>query len=341
MANAKKRFDSLQKRLTSNDVLKKEYERKMLNYIEQEHIEWDKHIKAPLPAERLTPCKPFNTTGIDFVGPVYVRGTISSKKSYIPLSTCSTIRALHIELVSNLTNDRFLMAFRRFVGRRELSHTIYTDNATTSQDANKDLITFKNTLKSKNAQQFYAENGIRWKFIVPREAWWGDGGKGVEAAINSRSLVHEEGIGDTEEALTPGHFLTGQKLIKILSGPQPTDKRFGRIFEQQQDLLNQFWKKWSKDYLLQLRTFDQVLGNQNSSKIRIGDVVLLQENVPPRHTWNRARVDQLILGRDEKVRTCVLRANGRTITRPVQLVIPLEVDQGREDVASLKSTNLK
>ncbi|GFR21864.1 integrase catalytic domain-containing protein [Trichonephila clavata] len=39
MANAKKRFDSLQKRLQSNDVLKKEYERGMLNYIEQEHIE--------------------------------------------------------------------------------------------------------------------------------------------------------------------------------------------------------------------------------------------------------------------------------------------------------------
>ncbi|GFY09980.1 hypothetical protein TNCV_3699411 [Trichonephila clavipes] len=35
----KKRFDSLQKRLTFIDDLKKEYERGMLNYIEQEHVE--------------------------------------------------------------------------------------------------------------------------------------------------------------------------------------------------------------------------------------------------------------------------------------------------------------
>ncbi|GFY80177.1 integrase catalytic domain-containing protein [Trichonephila inaurata madagascariensis] len=65
------------------------------------------------------------------------------------------------------------MAFRRFVGRRGLPHTIYIDNATTFQTVNKELITLWNTLSSKNAQQFYAENGIRWKFIVPCVIWWG------------------------------------------------------------------------------------------------------------------------------------------------------------------------
>ncbi|GFX03412.1 DUF5641 domain-containing protein [Trichonephila clavipes] len=134
---------------------------------------------------------------------------------------------------------------------------------------------------------------------------------GVEVSINSRRSVYEEGI----------------------MKPQ----RLARIFEQQ-DLLNQFWKKWSKKYLLQLRTFHQVCGNQNSFKIRIGDVVLLQEDVTPRDTWKRARMEELILGRDEKVRTSVLRTNGHTITRPVKLVIPPEVDQGGEDVARLNST---
>ena len=38
-------------------------------------------------------------------------------------------------------------------------------------------------------------------------------------------------------------------------------------------------------------------------------------------------------GRDGMFRTFVLRtAEGNKFTRPVQLVIPLEVDQGREDV---------
>ncbi|GFS42139.1 integrase catalytic domain-containing protein [Trichonephila inaurata madagascariensis] len=117
--------------------------------------------------------------------------------------------------------------------------------------------------------------------------WLGgeDHGKvGVEAAINSRSLAYEGGIGDTEEAFTPGHFLTGQKLTKIPSVPEPAERRLTRIFELQQDLLNQFWKKWSKEYLLQLLTSHQVRGSQNSYKIRFGDVVLLQENVTPPDT---------------------------------------------------------
>ncbi|GFX71872.1 hypothetical protein TNCV_1442961 [Trichonephila clavipes] len=70
----------------------------------------------------------------------------------------------------------------------------------------------------------------------------------------------------------------------------------------------------------------RVRGNENSSQIQIGDVVLLQEGVTPRHTWKKARVEELILSRDEEVRTSVLRADKRTITRPVQLVIPLDVD---------------
>ncbi|KAG8180117.1 hypothetical protein JTE90_012132 [Oedothorax gibbosus] len=135
----------------------------------------DKQIEAPLPDDRLTPCKPFDTTGIAFAGPVYVRGANAPKKSYIALFTCSTTRALHIELVSDLTTDTFLIALQRFVGRRGggLPHTIYTDNATTFQAANKELIALWNSLSSTNAQQFNAGNGIRWKFIVPRAAWWG------------------------------------------------------------------------------------------------------------------------------------------------------------------------
>ncbi|GFQ77167.1 DUF5641 domain-containing protein [Trichonephila clavata] len=93
--------------------------------------------------------------------------------------------------------------------------------------------------------------------------------------------MYEKEIGDTKEASTPDHFLTGQKLTKIPSSPEPTERRLTHIFEQQ-DLLIQFWKKWSKkEYLLQLCTFRQARGNQNSSKIRIGDVVLLQVDVTP------------------------------------------------------------
>jgi hypothetical protein len=55
--------------------------------------------------------------------------------------------------------------------------------------------------------------------------------------------------------------------------------------------------------------------------------------------WKRAIIEQLIEGRDGKIRTAVLRnPEGNKLTRPIQLVIPLEVDQGGEDVEEYLSS---
>jgi len=52
-----------------------------------------------------------------------------------------------------------------------------------------------------------------------------------------------------------------------------------------------------------------------------------------RQMWKKARIDELIPGRDAQIRMVKLRLPDRTkISRPVQLVILLEIDQGGEDV---------
>ncbi|GFQ99537.1 DUF5641 domain-containing protein [Trichonephila clavata] len=76
---------------------------------------------------------------------------------------------------------------------------------------------------------------------------------GIEATLNSRPLVYEEEGDDSSAALTPAHFLTGRKLTAI--PPRLENTRLNKIHKQQQDLLDCFWKKWSKEYLLQLRSF--------------------------------------------------------------------------------------
>jgi hypothetical protein len=49
--------------------------------------------------------------------------------------------------------------------------------------------------------------------------------------------------------------------------------------------------------------------------------------------WKRVLIEQLVKGRDGMIRTVVLRTpDGNKITHPIQLVIPLEVDQGGGDV---------
>ncbi|XP_071039965.1 uncharacterized protein [Parasteatoda tepidariorum] len=154
---------------------------------------------------------------------------------------------------------------------------------------------------------------------------------GIEAALNSRPLVYEEGDENNMEALTPAHFLTGRKVTAILTNLN-NNSRLTKLYKQQQDTLDIFWKRWFKEYLLQLRSYHQVRNIHNSFNIRAGGLVLLQEDVKPKHMWKKARITNVIKGRDGEIRTCLLRVDGETITRPIQLVIPLEVDQGGEDV---------
>jgi hypothetical protein len=133
--------------------------------------------EAPLPADRVTASRPFQVTGIDFAGPLYVKGKPVLKGCYIALFICAKIRAVHLEFCSDLTTDTFLLAFQRFIGRRGIPHTIYTDNAQTLHAANRELAGLWEALSATKSHRLFAQYSITWKFIAPRAAWW-DGGKG-------------------------------------------------------------------------------------------------------------------------------------------------------------------
>ncbi|XP_061171991.1 uncharacterized protein LOC133181518 [Saccostrea echinata] len=94
----------------------------------------------PLPKDRLQMKPPFTVKGIDFAGPLYVKDKLGEdSKAYICLFTCASSRALHLELVPNLTHSSFLLAFRRFISRRSLPSIMISDNATTFQSASKEI----------------------------------------------------------------------------------------------------------------------------------------------------------------------------------------------------------
>jgi hypothetical protein len=130
-------------------------------------------IEAPLPADRIKPSRPFAVTVIDFAGPLYIKVGSNMRKAYICLFTWATTRAVHLELFTYMSTDKSLMALQRFVGRRDLPHTIYTDMAKTFHAANCELSGLWKQLSASKTHQFLAHNGIVWKFIAPRAAWWG------------------------------------------------------------------------------------------------------------------------------------------------------------------------
>ncbi len=77
-----------------------------------------------LPTNRVIPSSPFHHTGADFAGPIKLKWGYTRKPvyidSYICVFICMATKAVHIEMVLNLSTADFLATLRRFISRRGL-----------------------------------------------------------------------------------------------------------------------------------------------------------------------------------------------------------------------------
>lgn len=92
----------------------------------------------PLPRERVARSLPFEFTGLDYFGPLYIKQFVRvsdevtetvSKKVWVCLFTCLAIRAIHLELVEDMSAEEFILCLRRFMARRGIPRQIISDNA--------------------------------------------------------------------------------------------------------------------------------------------------------------------------------------------------------------------
>jgi transposase InsO family protein len=109
-------------------------------------------------------------TGIDFTGPLFVKEHGEAIKSYVCLFTCASTRAVHLELLKDLSLNMFLTAFRRFVSRRGMPRKILIDNAKTFKAAAKEVAMI---YCSNNVKRYLADKGVSWHFIMERAPWHG------------------------------------------------------------------------------------------------------------------------------------------------------------------------
>lgn len=86
-----------------------------------------------LPAYRLQEAIPFTFTGVDYAGFFDIitsqRRNVPYVKRYIAVFVCLTTRAVHLEVVSDLTTILFVKAFKRFISRRGIPNRMFSDNA--------------------------------------------------------------------------------------------------------------------------------------------------------------------------------------------------------------------
>lgn len=130
-------------------------------------------IMGNLPVSRINLVNPFYYTGVDFAGPFNVRPwkgrCTKTYKSYICVFACMTVKALHLELVSDLTSEGFLAAYRRFSSRRGPCLHIYSDCGTNFVGANKIMEAGLAKYQREWAEQIppLTIQGVKWHFNPP------------------------------------------------------------------------------------------------------------------------------------------------------------------------------
>lgn len=112
-------------------------------------------IMASPPRARVTPARAFQTTLIDYAGPFKLlrKGGVRTKiiiQRYVGIFIYFSTKAIHLELISDLTSETFMAAFTRFSSSRGLHLDIYSDNGTTFQGAK---------TKLKELKEFFDKNG--------------------------------------------------------------------------------------------------------------------------------------------------------------------------------------
>jgi len=316
-----------------------------------------------LPVDRITKNRPFLVTGVDFAGPFNIKdGKTRNRKivkAYLCIFICFSTKAVHLEAVGDLSSKSFLNALQRFVSRRGLCKKIYSDNGTNFTGANHELLDIhKNIAKfvsEPDIADYLLKNSMCWHFIPPRSPHHGGLWEAavkrakfhlnriigktpitfeelstffaqVEAAINSAPITPISSDPSDLSCLTPGHFLIGEPLLSL---PQHdmTELQTNRLsqFQTLQQMFQVFWKKWSRDYLLNLQQRTKWQSSP-TEVLQPGSLVLLiEENLPPMY-WRMGRVLTVHPGEDQVIRVVSVKTANGVFKRAVQklCLLPFE-----------------
>ena len=303
--------------------------------------------------------KPFSTIGVDFAGPLFVRKEGNqTEKVYIALFTCSSTRAVHLDLVEDMCASTFLRCFRKFVARKGTPALVVSDNAKTFKASAKYL---RKLYSDPQLRNYLDTNRIRWRFNLDRSPWWGGFFERlvgsvkrplrkvlgnarlthdelltvlleIESTLNSRPLTYEyDEIGG--EMLTPSHLIFWFRLSSlpdvIPSEEEECVPSTNKRFHYLSKVRDHFWNRWRREYLTDLREYHRGKCESQVRTVSIGDVVIVFEENVKRGLWKIGKVEEVIWGRDGVVRGAKVKVmtKGKPVllNRPVQKLYPLEV----------------
>ncbi|XP_075162870.1 uncharacterized protein LOC142235503 [Haematobia irritans] len=310
-----------------------------------------KQIMGNLPETRVTPTRPFINAGVDYCGPIWVHFKTRGKrpqKAHLAIFCCFSTKAVHLELVTDLTTDAFIGALKRFIGRRGHCQNLYCDCATIFVGAKNQLAELSTSLFSTTVQEKIqrecATRSITFHFIPPRSPHFGGlweaavkSAKGLLIKeISSASLTYEEMetiVIEVEEilnsrprapppnnpiyaaALTPGHFLIGEPLT-------------AQVDVTAQATSSTLAKRWELEYINELQQRNK--WQTKAQNLQLGTIVAIKDNLPVMN-WRLGKVIETFPGSDGFIRTAAVKTSTGIIKRAIHLLAPLPLEQANDE----------
>ncbi|UYV65773.1 hypothetical protein LAZ67_3005423 [Cordylochernes scorpioides] len=298
-----------------------------------------------LPEDRVRDAAVFEIVGVDLTGHLILK---NKKKAWIVIFTCAVYRGVHLELVTSLSMEAFLQAFRRFIARRGRPLIVYSDNGTNFKG-------MANALKKIAFSRLKCDptlKNITWKFIPPGAPWWGGWWErligmmkqllfrilgqtslgyeelstvmcDVESLMNTRPLTYLTEESEDLAPLTPSLFLHEVREVGVpdldLIDNQTLSRKYQYIKRVREDLRERF----RIEYFGFLRRETRRL--KTTIPLKVGDMVLIGQESLKRLHWPLARIIQLYPGKDGLVRVAKVKTSSGDKIRPIQKLYNLEI----------------
>lgn len=326
---------------------------------------------AHLPKNRVKMLeRPFTNTAVDYTGAYDVklgkgRG-FKTAKAYICIFACMATKAIHAELVSDLSAETYIAAFRRLIDIRGMIKNLYSDNGTCFIRADKDL----QALTEIQEEEFntvicneLTKCGTNWHFSPPGAPHFNGLAEAsvrsikthlkktigqvkltyeefstvlrqIEACVNSRPLCAMSSDPNDLESITPGHFLIGSPLLA------PPDESFletnsNWLSRCMQKITQVLWKRFQAEYLTQLQEKSKWFEEKNEPKVN--ELVLIrEENVPPCQ-WPMARIVNVHKGDDNLTRVVTVKMKDKIFKRPITKIAPLPIENDEETQQEIRT----
>ncbi|XP_062583635.1 uncharacterized protein LOC134245360 [Saccostrea cucullata] len=139
---------------------------------------YQSQLMSDLPADQIQPCPSFTYIGLDTFGPWTIatrrtRGGVSNSKRWSVLFTCLYKRAIHIEVIEELSSSSFINCLRRFISLRGNVKEIRSDRGSNFVGAIDDLDVKVINVEDKPVREFLLDQKVTWIFNPPHSSHMG------------------------------------------------------------------------------------------------------------------------------------------------------------------------